>query len=74
MKNVATAAVKSWRTTLAGVSLFVSVLAAALHAHFDGNPATVADWAMLVPAGSAMLAFVFSRDNVVTSAQAGAGK
>ena len=38
---------KSWKTTLAGVCAFVAVLAKVLSAQFDGDPSTVADWAVL---------------------------
>jgi len=63
---------KSWRTTVAGVATFGGILCSLLAAHFDGDPETVAQWSLLVPAIAALVGGIAARDNGVTSKSAGA--
>lgn len=63
---------KSWKTTLAGISGIVGMLATAVSAMLDGNPATVPQWEIVIPAVIGMAGLLFARDNNVTSEQAGA--
>ncbi len=65
---------KSWKTTTAAVCGIIGMLAPAISAALDGNPATDPQWSIVVPACIGMLTGLFARDNNVTSEQAGAGK
>lgn len=65
---------KSWRTTLAGVLTLIGVLATQAGAYFDDDPTTAIDWKIVAPALTAAAGLLFSRDNNVTSEQAGANK
>jgi hypothetical protein len=42
---------KNWKTTLGGVATFAAVLFAQIGAALDSDPATVANWQTLIPAG-----------------------
>ena len=64
----------SWKTTVFGAGGLLTVVAAALNAIFDGNPATNPDWTSVIAAASACIGLLFARDNNVTSEQANAGK
>jgi hypothetical protein len=63
---------KSWKTTVAGIAAILTAGGAALTAISDGNPATEPDFAPLIAALSAGLGLLFTRDNDVTSENAGA--
>ncbi len=63
---------KSWKTTVAGIAAIVAAIALAVKAEFDGDPATVADWAAAVTAILAGIGLILARDNNVTSEDAGA--
>ncbi len=63
---------KSWKTSAAGIAGIVGMLAQALAAQFDADPATVANWGIVIPATITALGLMFARDNNVTSEQAGA--
>ncbi len=63
---------KSWKTTLAGLSGFFAALGIALRDHYDGNPATIPNWDMVILAGSSFLVGLFARDNDKSSEQVGA--
>lgn len=63
---------KSWKTTAAGVGLFLTALGPALTAQFDSDPATEPAWGTVVAALIAGLGFFFARDNNVSSEKAGA--
>ncbi len=63
----------SWRTTLFGLGGLITVLASTASAIFDGDPATVPNYAALAASAAACIGLLFARDNKVTSAQAGAG-
>lgn len=62
---------KSWRTTAAGAGALITVLGATLNQMFDGDPATNPDWNMVLPLTFAGLVGLFSRDNKVSSEDAG---
>jgi len=63
---------KSWKTTLAGFGVLLSALGAALQAQFDGDPATVPDWAVVVTALFAAVGLLVARDNDKSSERVGA--
>ena len=63
---------KSWKTTLAGLGVLFSALGAALQAQFDGDPATVPDWAVVVTALFAAVGLLVARDNDKSSERVGA--
>ena len=63
---------KSWRTTLFGAGGLLVIVASALSALFDGDPATMPQWGIVVGALSAAIGAFFARDNSVSSESAGA--
>lgn len=63
---------KSWRTTLAGAGVFLTALGAALSAQFDGDPATIPMWGMVMTAAIMAIGLIVSRDSNVSSEAAGA--
>lgn len=63
---------KSWRTTTTAILGIVGLLAPAIAASVDGNPATDPNWQIVLPAVIAAATGLFSRDNGVTSEQVGA--
>ena len=63
---------KSWKTTVFGTGGLLVVVAAAVSALFDNDPATNPDWSAVIGAASACIGLLFARDNSVTSEQAGA--
>lgn len=63
---------RSPRTTAAGILGFVAVLATQLQHALDTDPATVADWNVVVGAAIFAFGFILSRDNAVNSRKAGA--
>lgn len=65
---------KSWKTSLSGIAGIVGILATALSAALDGNPATDPQWGIVIPSIITAGGLLFARDNNVTSEQAGAGK
>jgi len=70
MSKAKNAAVKSWRTTLAGLGQFLTVLGPALSAQFDNDPTTIASWASVAASAVLMVGLIFSRDNHITSEEA----
>jgi hypothetical protein len=62
----------SWKTTAAGVAALVAVLATAIAAHFDDDPATIAEWGGVITAVLVALGFAASRDNDKSSEDVGA--
>lgn len=70
--NYGSNTMKSWRTTTAGILAIVTVVAAAFRAELDADPATVADWSLVVAAVVAGFGLIMARDNSVTSEVAGA--
>jgi hypothetical protein len=63
---------KSWKTTVAGIAAIVASVAAAIVAEFDGDPATTAEWGVVITAFIAGIGLLFARDNAVSSEEAGA--
>jgi len=63
---------KSWKTTTAGIAALVAVIATAVAAHMDSDPATVAEWGGVVTAIFVAVGFVVSRDNDKSSEAVGA--
>ena len=63
---------KSWKTTVTGVCSILVVVATALKALFDNDPATNPDWSAVIAGVTAGLGLIAARDNNVTSEQAGA--
>jgi|GEM_PF-2453583 len=53
---------KNWKTTLGGGAMFASVLLAQFGAALDGNPATVANWSLIIPAGAIFWALIKAAD------------
>lgn len=72
MAEILSAGVKSWRTTFFGtggaaILLFNQVMALA-----DQDPTTLCDWGIVATSIGIAVAFFYSRDNGVTSEEAGA--
>lgn len=63
---------KSWKTTVAGVAAMIASAATAIAAEFDGDPATTAEWSVVITAFIAGIGLLFARDNAVSSEEAGA--
>lgn len=61
----------SWKTTAAGLAGVVGIVAMALQAHFDGDPATVAEWGIVIPTVISQIGLLFARDNDKSSEQVG---
>jgi hypothetical protein len=64
----------SWKTTSAGVLGILGTLCALGAAQFDGDPTTVANWAVALPTIIASIGLLFARDNNKTSEDVGAKK
>ena len=62
---------KSWRTTFFGATGLLAVLTSILNSLFDGDPATVPQWNILIAASMPAIAAIFSRDHKVSSEDAG---
>jgi uncharacterized YccA/Bax inhibitor family protein len=63
---------KSWKTTLAGVAGVVAAIATAVQAQFDGDPATIPDWALVAGLLATGVGLLLARDNDKTSERVGA--
>lgn len=63
---------KSWKTTTAGILGILGLVATAASAAIDNDPATVAQWEIIIPAIIGQIGLLFARDNNVTSEAAGA--
>jgi hypothetical protein len=63
---------KSWKTSTAGIAAILTAVGGTLTALSDNNPATVPDYASLIAACIAGFGLLFSRDNDVSSEDAGA--
>lgn len=62
---------KSWKTTAAGIAGILGMLGTALSAMLDNNPATVAQWEIVIPAIITSAGLLFARDANVSSEQQG---
>lgn len=65
---------KSWKTTVLGITAAVTAVCDGITALLDGDAATNPDWVLLGAVLSTAIGLIFSRDNGVTSEQAGAKK
>lgn len=63
---------KSWKTTTAGVGAILVAIGSILQAQFDGDPTTVPNYELAIATIMAGLIGLFSRDNDVSSENAGA--
>ncbi len=63
---------KSWKTSLAGIATFGTLLCAALAAQLDNDPLTTANWEVVVAGAIVCAGFWVARDNDVSSESAGA--
>lgn len=63
---------KSWKTTVAGIGAILAAIGTALHAQFDIDPATVADWSLVISTTIAGVGLLFARDNDKSSESVGA--
>lgn len=63
---------KSYRTTLLGILGAVAIIIPQAIAHFDGNITTIPDYGLVIAAVFGALGFGVTRDNKVTSKDAGA--
>ena len=55
---------KNWKTTAAGIAAIIAAVAQGLAATLDGDPATVADWATIVPLVLGALGLIVAKDAV----------
>ena len=62
----------SWQTKMMGLASILAAISSALTAMFDGNPATNPDWSLVAAAITAGVGNFLSRQNNVTSEEAGA--
>jgi len=53
---------KNWKTTLAGLLIVLGAAATQAAAMLDGNPATVANWNVVLAAVPAAFGFIFAGD------------
>lgn len=60
--NIFRSATVSWKTSLLGVLVFAESVFQNLIYVFDENPETLADWNLVVIAGTAMIAMLFAKD------------
>lgn len=58
---------KSWKTTLAGLLVFVGVLITQYQNTLDADPTTVFSWEAVVAAFGVFVGLFFARDKNVTS-------
>lgn len=63
---------KSWQTSALGLGTFLTLLGTNLQAQFDTDPATIADWGIVVAGFFMFLGLLKARDNGVSSETAGA--
>lgn len=53
---------QSWKTTIGGIVLFLSLLTGELKFEFDSDPATHANWNIVVAAAAALWTGISARD------------
>lgn len=70
--NAASAATKSWRTSVPGVAAFLVELVHSGAALLDSDPTTVPNWALLLSLGAVAFGLLRARDHEVSSESAGA--
>ncbi len=54
---------KNWKTTAAALLGLLSLAAMQGQAMLDGNPETVANWQIIIPAAIACVGLVFAKDS-----------
>ena len=54
---------KSWKTTTAAIIGVATIALTQVQAAFDGNPETVANWALITPSIVACIGLFFAKDN-----------
>lgn len=64
----------SWRTSLFGKGGIVAIIVGVVSKLLDGDPATVVDWGIVIPALITSIALLFTRDDNVSSEEAKAAK
>lgn len=62
---------KSWKTTTAAISALVVLVGTVIKQLTDGDPTTVPDYNVVIPLIFTSLIGLFSRDNDVSSEEAG---
>jgi hypothetical protein len=53
---------KNWKTTVAALLGLVGLAATQGQAMLDGNPETVANWQIIIPAAIACVGLIFAKD------------
>ncbi|MEI7850654.1 MAG: hypothetical protein WCH86_02365 [Kiritimatiellales bacterium] len=53
---------RNWKTTTFGAVQFLAVLFQQLSALLDADPATVANWGMLIPSGAILIGLIKAQD------------
>ena len=62
---------KSWQTTLAGVAAIIAAIATAVASQFDDDPATIAEWGVVIGLLAAGIGNVVGRDHNKSSEDVG---
>lgn len=63
---------RSWKTTVAGIAAIIAAIALAISNEFDSDPATIADWGVVLATVIAGVGLLFARDNDKSSEDVGA--
>ena len=63
---------RSWKTTVAGIAAIIAAVALAISNELDTDPATVADWGVVLATVIAGVGLLFARDNDKSSEDVGA--
>ena len=64
----------NWKTSLSGMVMILTAIGNALNVANDGDPSTVIEWGVLIPAVIAGVGLIFSRDADKTSERSGANR
>jgi hypothetical protein len=62
----------SWKTTACGILAIVVAVGTCLRAMWDSDPATVADWSVVISSVMAGVGLIAARDNSKSSEDVGA--
>lgn len=54
---------KNWKTTLAALLGLLAIAATQGQAMLDGNPETVANWQIIIPAAIGSIGLIFAKDS-----------
>lgn len=63
---------KSWKTTVLGISTILAAVTGIVQSLLDNDPATNPDFTVAIAAITSGVGLIFARDNNVTSEKAGA--